>query len=367
MKQGSTLNELAATLTAQLETKKDYLAPAQHMVMKAYDGEVAIDLQGHGTYGVQPIAHDQIADTLNIPREYYKRMKAGAPDLLCENVNTWLTAKTDRKMVRTLDGDIRAVLGERYRRLDNYDLMQAILPVILGEQEAKVESCNVSETKLHIKCVFPNLGADLEEIVRQAKIERPDTHKRPTEDLIQAGLVISNSEVGMGSLKVEPMIYRLVCYNGLIVPEFGTRRRHIGKHVEGDGSQVDELFTNETVEADDKAFWLKVRDIVRAACNDESFSRIATAFAETMGKPMESMTKGVEVLAESHGLRDFEAEGILEHLARGGDATQYGLINAVTRYSQDVDDYERATELESMGGKIMQLPNADWLRIARAA
>lgn len=30
-------------------------------------------------------------------------------------------------------------------------------------------------------------------------------------DIVQAGFVVSNSEIGLGALKVEPLVYRLIC------------------------------------------------------------------------------------------------------------------------------------------------------------
>lgn len=41
----------------------------------------------------------------------------------------------------------------------------------------------------------------------------------------------------------------------------------------------------------------------------------------------------------SHGLR---------HLIAEGDLSGYGLVNAVTHYSQEVEDYDRATEFEAL-------------------
>ena len=37
----------------------------------------------------------------------------------------------------------------------------------------------------------------------------------------------------------------------------------------------------------------------------------------------------------------------------GSDVSSYGLINAVTRASQDVEDYNRATDLERIGGELL--------------
>ena len=51
---------------------------------------------------------------------------------------------------------------------------------------------------------------------------------------------------------------------------------------------------------------------------------------------------------------------MLRHLITAGDLSGYGLVNAVTHYSQDVDDYDRATEFESLGGKLIELPAPEW-------
>ena len=63
---------------------------------------------------------------------------------------------------------------------------------------------------------------------------------------------------------------------------------------------------------------------------------------------------------------DNEKQSVLESLIREGDYSQYGLSNAVTHMSQQVDDYDRATELEVIGGKIIDLDSKDWKVIAAA-
>ena len=48
-------------------------------------------------------------------------------------------------------------------------------------------------------------------------------------DIVQAGVIISNSEVGLGSVSIQPLIYRLVCSNGMVVNEAAARRNHVGR------------------------------------------------------------------------------------------------------------------------------------------
>ena len=45
----------------------------------------------------------------------------------------------------------------------------------------------------------------------------------------------------------------------------------------------------------------------------------------------------------------------------------YGLSNAVTRHSQDVKDYDRATALEGIGYNILSMPARQWSRINQMA
>ena len=85
---------------------------------------------GGGEYGITDLARRQLADKLKIPFAYFERMRTEQPALLDGNVNTWLQTDTERRMMRTLDGQVRAVLSDRYRRLDNYDLAENVLPIL---------------------------------------------------------------------------------------------------------------------------------------------------------------------------------------------------------------------------------------------
>ena len=66
-------------------------------------------------------------------------------------------------------------------------------------------------------------------------------------------------------------------------------------------------------------------------------------------------------------LNDTERAGVLRHLIVEGDLSAYGLVNAVTHYSQDVEDYDRATEFEALGGKLIELAPGDWKELVHAA
>jgi hypothetical protein len=40
---------------------------------------------------------------------------------------------------------------------------------------------------------------------------------------------------------------------------------------------------------------------------------------------------------------------------------------AVTRLAQDAENYDRASDLERLGGRIIELPRSEWRQLAEAA
>ena len=289
------------------------------------------------SYSVSDVAHKQIADRLGIPFKYYERMRLEYPDLLDRNINGWLHKNPEKRMLRTLDGRLRAFLSDRYRRLDNLELVDHVLPVIAQMKGCSIESCDITETHLYMKVINRTMKAEL-----------------VPGDVVQAGFVISNSEIGLGALKVEPLLYRLICKNGLISKDLAHKKYHAGRQVE-DTDNAYELYSDETLAADDKAYFLKVQDIVSAAVDEARFNL-------TVGKMRASMSiqtgedpfKTVEVLGDKYVLNKIERASILRHFIMGNDFSAFGLVNAVTRSSQDITDYNRATELERMGGMLLE-------------
>ena len=338
MKYGRSLQELAIELDRQAKVKKDYVATAGAMQMTAVNENFDLVI-GNTPFQLNENAHRQLGLQLKIPAPYYERMRAENPGLLMANVNGWFQQSPDtRRMVRTLDGTARAILSDRYRRIDNYEVAQTVLPIISEMQGARIESCELTDTRMYIKVVN----------------ERIQTEVVPG-DIVQAGILISNSEVGMGSVSVKPLIYRLVCTNGMVA-DVGVGKRHVGRineSVDGDFG----IFRDETIEADDRAFLMKIEDTVRAAVDEARFNALVQKLRDAKEAPIlpAAAPKVVELAAKEFNIRQNESEGILGHLIAGGDLSLYGLANAVTRHAQDVQSYDRSTELEATGYKIITM------------
>lgn len=354
MKSGSTLVDLARELERQLATKKDLLVPAERLRHATSEtGACVLEVDertGRQRYGVSELARRQLAEKLRIPYAYFERMRTEAPRLLDENVNAWLEKDAgERRLLRTLDGRVRAILSERYRRLDHYELAEHLLPTLQGLPEARFESVELTETRMYLKVVTPRVAFEV-----------------APGDVVQAGVVVTNSEVGCGTLSVQPLAFRLVCRNGLIASDQALRKTHVGRTLDAANEAV--VYKDDTLQAEDRAFFLKARDVVATAVSEAALRLIGEKLRKITGITLErDPVRVVEQLALRFSLNPAEQGGVLRSLVAGGDLSGYGLVNAVTHHSQEVEDYDRATELETLGGRLLDLPSSEWRALGAVA
>jgi len=338
MNKGISIMKLAEAVQNSANQRKDFIVPSDHMFVAG--GKLEFD--GQNAYDINPIFHEQMAEKLDIPKAYYDRMKTQTPALWENNVNTWLARATDSRMVRTVGSKARAFLSDRYRPLDNDLILETALPVVLEYPDIQVLSAEVTEKRMYLQVVFPKL---------QGEVKKGD--------VVQSGLIISNSEVGLGSVNISPLIYRLVCLNGMI-RDTAMRKYHIGKQIDQD------YFAADTRNADNHAFLLKIRDTVRETLSevawDKTMSRLQlTAENKIKEKPLVAV---IEDVTKRYSMPVSAKDSILKNLVNGGDLSQWGLANSVTAMANNTEDYDRAIEYESIGGRIIDLTEKEWNQIA---
>jgi len=187
-------------------------------------------------------------------------------------------------------------------------------------------------------------------------------------DTLSPAITISNSEVGRGSLLVEHGVFTKACTN---LATFGAqmRRFHTGARAEL-SDDVMALLTDKTKKLTDAALWNQTRDIVAACFDPAKFEavtkQIADAAEDRIGKKAD-VVEVIERVGRKVGLNETEQKGVLQTLIEGGDMTRYGVHSAITRYSQDVENYDRATDLEKAGARVIELSRSDWRAMAEAA
>jgi len=343
----SSIAELAAKLKEENEKIRDFLVPTQEIHITAEENpSLVMDNRGAiETFQINENAHRQIAERIGVPYKYYDRMRRTYPELLAENVNGWFTKEPEERMLRTLGGTARAFLSNKYRRIDNLDLLQAVYPVIQEMDGVSVVSCEVTESHLYLQMVTDKVSTEV------AK-----------GDIIQAGFIISNSEIGLGAVSVQPLLYRLVCTNGMVCNENGHKRYHTGKRIDIEDNF--ELYTDNTKLLDDMAYFAKVQDVVRAAVDETRFNQQVIAMQKAIGVEINPMTitHVVEELGKTCLLTRPEQEAVVQNFLLGDTTSdgnhiahfnQFGLSNAITKTANTAPDYERAVELEKIGGNIL--------------
>ena len=121
-------------------------------------------------------------------------------------------------------------------------------------------------------------------------------------------------------------------------------------------SEIWQYLSDQARTLTDAAVWTQARDLARAALHGKVFDDIVAELTRARSEIIEGdPVVAVEKIGEGRGLTERERGGVLRYLIEGGDLTKWGLHSAITRYSQDVEDYQRASELKQVGGEIITL------------
>jgi Domain of unknown function (DUF932) len=356
VKSGRSLSALAAEIERQAETKRDFKAPTDKIQIVPTTTpnappDIKLEMKTNGyveQFGITNLAHEQLAQHIGIPQKYYDRMKAEAPDLLATNANHWLHEKPQTRLVRTLDGNARAFLSNRYRTIDNQEVAQAVLPLLLQQGRGlQISSAEITEKRLYIKVVNPAMQATLK-----------------LGQIVQSGISISNSEVGLHAYRIDPFVFILACLNGAQIPAAGLRKYHVGRQSQ-DVDSAYEVFADDTREADDRALMLKMRDMVGAAFDQVRFQETTRMLNVSIDHKIErGVDEVVSDVQEMFALPKALHSNILNELVKAGDLSQWGLSNAITALANTTDDYEDATTLERVGGEVLVLDQKQWKELA---
>ncbi len=354
MRRGKSLIELAREVTRVQETARDFLVPTSKLHMRS-SGELSFTNGDEHMFRLNNWSSGQLASYTDIPKGYFDRIKSEDSGLFADNVNHGLKRLSgETRMLRTLDGNLRAFVSNKFRRgLGNHELLEANLPILL-DHGFQVQSAELTEKRMYVKAVTPRVSAEVK-----------------VGDTVNFGIVLSNSDVGAGEFKLETFIYRLACANGMIGSKLSSAR-HIARAISG-GEEASEIFSDKTLNLHDAAFFSGMRDLFLNALDTKNFDLEVNRIREASDRKIRNtdLEKVVELAMSAtrvhgEGIR----HGILSALMTGNEGaglTQWGLVNSFTRASQDEGlSYDVATELERAGGEIVELKDSQWKQIAEA-
>lgn len=336
------LNQLHNELLRQRKDRLDILAHTDNITACVVDGALNLAVK-NGTnlerYEVGPIAARQIATRLNIPWGYMERMISEYPHLAAANANVWLKKSGDTRLLRILDGKCRAYLSNKYRRLDNLEIFESILPALKNVKDLDVVKAQLTDTHMIIKICSKKMKANLTNVG----------------DAVKAGFVASSSELGLGSVRLEHFLLRLVCSNGLITSstDLASRKLHLGtENYAYGGYHI--MSNSEPMSMNDTSYFDTVRKTIEQVADESSFNKSVDKLRALKDLPITATPmEAVEGLGEKFLVNKFEQALILSHFMKGQDYSAFGLLQAITRSAQDLPDYNRATDLERIGGRFL--------------
>jgi len=375
------LPNLVAMLKEQSDVRYDVVVPASGIKMKngnliIKSGGVRIDEQGvhteDATLVPTPIFDEGIANRLNIPARYVRTMREqitsdienhkqtntanikahrGFSTLYDENINYWLENDPSRlhlvRGFRTDDVDdvgiARAFLSDRYRTIDNYDVLLATLDGVKSAGvEVNIDGADVSDHRMALRLTCPEVQQYSEEILRG--YTSPFTGESGTDNpTIFAGLVIKNSETGGGAFSIVPRLVIKVCNNGLQMTKDAMRAVHLGSKLE-EGVIT---WSEETQQQELALITTKTRDAVATFLDVEYMKSKIDELHQLAGVEVKQPPKTMKMISKKSGWSENEENNILKHFYQGGDNSALGVAQAITSYAQTVKKADRQDELES--------------------
>jgi hypothetical protein len=360
------LPALADLLKDQSTRKLDVIAGAG--ALRACGGRLILDgtqpqlgpdgvTMTTGSYLPNDVANEGLAAKLGIPSAYLKKLADEHIDLYDENVNGWLARDDRRFLIRVLRNDsgggiARAVLSDRYSRIDNLDILLAALDGIRESGAAvQVTGSDVTDRRMYLRVSCPDVAVAAPELLERY---RSPFNGRAGRDLplVFAGFLISNSETGCGAFTITPRLEVQVCTNGLVINTHKMRSVHVGSKAEEDG--VIE-WSEETQAAVLTLVTKRTKDAVRSYLDRGFVARMIRELEQVAGKPVDDPDTTLKTVATKLRFSDDQRVSILNHFIKGADLTAGGVLHAVTSVAQTLADADAAFELESAAIPAMHI------------
>lgn len=401
----ATLSDLGKILMDQHARKHDIVVPAGRI--RSISGNLSV--LGDGSFTPTALCDGGIADKLNVPVNYLRRMRAERVDLYDANVNGWLQGSPatladddldggagvqfvpgsgpDRRsfLLRTFkgedggDGIARAFLSQNFKIIDNLDSLTAALDGIRDAGvKVQIAGADLTETRMTVRVVCPEVAAFAPVLLDgyrnpfagdghgQAGLRRlgeSDQIARDinaaaqahgwTEDLpvVFAGFEISNSETGGGAFSITPRLVVQVCTNGMKITKDALRSVHLGAKM-GDGVV---RWSEDTIKANLTLVTKQARDAVRDFLDIEYVKGVIADIEAKAGAPVTDPNATIQNVGKELRFSDEKIRDTLNAFILGGQMTAGGVLNAVTAAVQTVADADEAYDIEAQAMRVLEL------------
>jgi hypothetical protein len=184
---------------------------------------------------------------------------------------------------------------------------------------------------------------------------------------------LSNSETGGGSFNMEMFFYDSYCTNGCVFGQqnmFSFRRRHLGSKIDQRlvGSNL-QIQSEKTAKLENELILSQVNDAISSFSDVSLVANMADQLRAAANTPkVQNPVAAVEAVAQELSLKESEKDSMLETFLRDRDYSKWGMASAVTEIANNekIVSYDRANELEELGGKLLNLTGQQWDRFVKA-
>ena len=236
-----------------------------------------------------------------------------------------------RHLVRSVGGQVRGFLSDKYRRLDSRPLLDAFGEECQGLGAVPVEG-TATDTRVAMKAYLPIVFEPVKN------------------EVMCLGVEWSNSDFGAGKHALRAFIFRLWCANGCTM-EDSLSQVHLG------GKLSDTIeFSSRTYELDTRTSVSALRDVIRATLGEPGVNTLLDTIKRADEKKVEwksvSTLLGKKLLKEElKAVRDaFESDDVI-NLPAGKSA--WRMSNAVSWIAGKVEDTDRKLELQRLAGELI--------------
>lgn len=364
------LATLAASLNDHRARAMDVVAPASAVRMEG--GAIVLDgtqpeitedgvTLTEGRYMPTRVADEGISARLDIPLAYLRRMRTDRLDLLDDNVNGWLRDSEKSFMFRLLrngdgmdmDGNhglARAVLSDRYRVVDNFDVLLATLQGVrqAGTDQPDI-TCDLTERAMVVRIKSTGVAALAPQLL--AGYRSPFSGQTGADNpTVFAGLVIRNSETGNGAFTITPRLVVQICNNGMTMVRDAQKEIHLGGQL--DSGIV--RWSDATLRRNLDLVTSKTADAVSTFLSVEYVTAKIAELERDAGVRLADAQKVITTVAKDLAFSETQKNEIMAAFIEGGTVTSGGVMHAVTAAAQKFDG-DTAYAMESVASRAMVL------------
>ena len=271
--------------------------------------------QARKPLGLLPHAEKQYCKLIGYPTDLLDRLSGKINMIAMEYLILNEQSKEKDVMLRTIDDTkCRAILSTRYEPFDNLELIEMIEPYAEGSV-VRWEINN--DLVFHLTISFPSTSTEI-----------------AVGDIVERGLHISNSEVGLRSVTIAGSVYRLKCKNGLIL-----------KGNDGGFFQFRHLNDPD-----------KMRERVKSAvdsCLLEASGEVER-LRQSFNIKVEDSIDFIKEIGDKNELTEDMVSKIMSSWGDEPGNSLFHVVNAVTSTARDIGDPEKSYELQMLGSKLLK-------------